>query len=113
MSTTIPATQTDLITRMAALNDEIAQLTGLLNDLKAQARRDLPADTYTYNGSPVLRITPNRRFNLQKGVSMLSTEQMQACLVTNYDVAKVRAQLAPALQELCMDEVGEPKVVLL
>lgn len=102
----------DVAARMAAVADEINTLQGVLDGYKEQARQ-WGVDTYTVAGNKVLRVSPNRKFSVTKGVALLTDEQVTACTVSAPDPKKVKAQLPEALIELCMEECGEPKVALL
>lgn len=83
-------------------------------ELKARLRKVLVAGQRGYvDGQPAVTLQPNRRFNLDRAVGFLPAEVAERCRVHAYDPKQVKRFLAPAVLDLCMDAVGDPKVVLL
>jgi hypothetical protein len=101
-----------IVAALADVNARIADLTAQAESLKAELR-NLPADDYSIDGRPALRITPNRRFDAVKALELVPEPLRPNCYSQVVDPAKVKEYLAPALVELAMVEVGKAKVSVL
>lgn len=100
----------DLVEAQAAM----AALADHANTLKAQiADRVGVGGEHKYGDVTVTVREPNRRFNLDKAVAMLTPEQLTMASTTIPDAKKVRSFLPPVLLEQCMDAgTGAPVVTV-
>jgi hypothetical protein len=112
MTTALDTDTARIVAKLADINARIADLTSEAEGLKAELR-NLPAGDHLVDGRPVLRIIPNRRFDVEKALTLVPEPLRDNCYTTAVDPAKVKEYLAPALVEMAMVEVGKPKVVLL
>lgn len=83
------------------LTEQIEQLTSQRDAIKARLAQRGVGDHTTSTGTVVSVTEPNRRFNLEKALGMLTEEQQTLCL--SPDPAKVKKQLPPVLTESCME----------
>ena len=102
-----------IVTRLVDLQERIADLTGQAEALKAELRTSLSTGDYTIDNRPIIRIAPTRRFDPLKAIELVPAELRPLCEKTEYDPAKIREYLAPALVESCMRETGKPQVRVL
>lgn len=110
--TTLDLDTTNIVRRLAELQAMIADLTEQSEALKTELRSLPPAD-YDINGTPALRVTATRRFNIDLAVQMLTTDQRASCIVANFDPSLVKQHLTPVQVEQAMVESGKPKVSVL
>lgn len=100
-----------LASRLIELNESIARLNAEAEGIKSMLRALPPGDYANDQGTPIVRIMPNRRFDAEKGLSLLPEELREGCYKRVADPTLVREYLAPKLAEACMVEVGKAKVV--
>lgn len=99
----------DLVAEYLDLADRIQVLTAQQDNLRARLRDLGPGRHPTSSGLTVTVTPPSRRFNLDRAWEMLTVEQQTVCVAP--DPRKVKAQLPPALTELCMEPgTGNPVV---
>lgn len=93
------------------LTDQIEQLESRRNAIKARLAQRGEGTHTTTTGIAVTVSPPNRRFNLEKALAMLTEEQVAVCM--GPDAAKVKKQLPPVLAESCMEPgTGQLRVVV-
>lgn len=83
------------------LTERIEQLTSQRDTIKARLAQRGPGDHKTTGGAVVSVTEPNRRFNLERALTMLNDDQRALCM--SPDPKKVKAQLPPVLAEDCME----------
>lgn len=103
-----------LVAHLRRLDTERRRIDEQAEEIKHRLRKTLAAGQRGLDhGVPVVTLQPNRRLDLAKAVELLDPALRDRCATTAYDPKQVKRHLAPALVEVCMVEVGEPKVVLL
>lgn len=108
---------------MKELNDDVAAVvqrlkyvTQKIKDYKEDAEdckatlRELGAGQYVYQGSPVLNVTPTRRFSAGKAKEILPPEVYAKIVVEMVDLDKAKAVLPEALYQLCQEDSGKATV---
>jgi len=99
--------------RYLELADQATAITDEQTEIKRRIRQDLPAGSKLPAGDGQIHVQPNRRFDTDKGAALLPTDEIRAmCRLDGYDDKKIRKMLPPTIQEMCMVEIGEPKVVI-
>lgn len=107
---TTTALDADVI-RYLELAEQIEALQMQQNEIKARFRQLDPGKHVAVGGVVVTVTPPPRSFNVDKAWSFLTDEQRALCV--SPDAKKVKAQLAPAIADTCMDEgTGEPRVMV-
>lgn len=118
-ATDVPLAQLDqsvanLCAKLADYASQIADLTAQAESLKAELRvMCAPGDYADPAGLPMLRITTQRRFDVDAAAALVPEDQRRECFSVAWDAAKVRGHLTPLQVEACMVESGKPKVALL
>lgn len=114
MSTAIDNTEAaDLVKQLHHLSADIAELQALADDIKGRLRATLDVGTYTVEGNDIIRLAPNRRFDVDAAIALVPAEFRENCATRGWDPKKVKEYLAPALVETCMVEAGQPRVSLI
>ena len=90
---------------------DILDLADQLNDIKRRLREGVPVGTAVEIDGQKFALQPNRRFDLDRALALLSDEQRKMCEVATYDAKKVKAMLPPVVLESAMMDAGEPKVL--
>lgn len=116
--TTTPDLDVDtanLVQRFAVLNAEISERASEAASIKAELRQRLSAGvSYSIGGQPAVRVVQARKFNLDKAVTLLpSDEARTACMATTFDAKRVKSMLPPVIVDLCMEPNGDPRVEVL
>ena len=102
-----------LVSRLAAINEQKAALEAEERLIKAELRANLDVGQWTWNGTPVLSLAPNRRFSAEKAAQVLPPELLALCRSDKVDSTQAKKVLPPALYAQCQDVAGEPVVRVL
>jgi hypothetical protein len=99
--------------RYLELNDTAAAISEEQAEIKRRIRDAHQPGFAETVGDGKVAVQPNRRFDPDKGAAMLPSDDLRAlCRIEVYDAKAVKRLLPPAIQELCMIDVGEPRVVI-
>lgn len=99
-------TPSALVSRLADVTARIAELTEEAEGIKATLR------SYGAGQYDGFKVTPGRRFNVEKAYALVPDNLKRDCLTVEIDPDAVKSHLTPAQRESCMDEHGKAKVTL-
>jgi len=101
----------EVAARLLHLSAVRAEVDAEINELKAKLRSTLTVGQRgTIDGTPILSVTANRRFDPDYAAKNLPAGLLAMCMVSVLDRTRAKSVLPPALFESCMREVGEPVV---
>lgn len=112
-STELTEATRSIVSRLAAIAEAKGTLDAEEKTLKAELRSSLDLGQWTYAGTPVVTLSPNRRFSADKAATVLPPELLALCRIEKIDPATAKKVLPPALYESCQDIAGEPVIRLL
>lgn len=94
----------ETVAQLAAITEQIKELTEEADKLKGFLRGDLEPGAYTVDGRPALSITPTRRFDPTLAVTVVPNELLRLITVETIDGKRAKQILPPALYERCQKE---------
>lgn len=93
-----------LVQDLLDVQEQSAQLADRASSLKAQIAELVGVGGEAQVGDVKVTVRePNRRFNIDKAVKLLTPEQVELATVAKPDPTKVKQFLPPVLLEQCMD----------
>lgn len=98
-----------IATRLQSVVAERKQLEEEEKFLRQRLATLLPTGT-TKAGDHTVQIRPNRRFDHETALSVLTFEEVQMCSVVTVSAARAREVLAPQRYAACQAETGDPVV---
>lgn len=113
MTATLADSVAGTVRRLHVIAAQIAELGMEADALKAMLRANLDAGTYSIDGVPAVRISPQRRFDPALAEQTLPGALLDLCIVRRVDGAQAKRVLPPEVYASCLAESGEPRVTLL